>query len=188
VHPRNAPDAALLPFRQAVRQGDDALKRFVAQHYRGMGWKTDEALEGMMRADDFYANEVVQVKVPSLSRGRFALVGDAGYAGGPTGTGTTLAMTGAYLLAGEVCSHQGDLAAGLRGYEERTRPIINELQKIPPGIPGIIAPQTAWRIWLRNNIFAFITWSGVLQFAQKYFGGAFASTDQYKLPEYEWVA
>ncbi len=100
IHPRNDGDATL-PFREAAKQGDDALKQFVFQQFEGAGWKTDEILKGMMNSDDFYASEHVQAKVPSVHKGRFVLVGDAGYAPGYTGTGTSLAIAGAYLLAGE---------------------------------------------------------------------------------------
>jgi 2-polyprenyl-6-methoxyphenol hydroxylase-like FAD-dependent oxidoreductase len=187
IHPRGDRDATL-PFREAMKQGEDALKRFVAQHYKGAGWKTDEVMQDILESEDFYANEIVQVKVPALSKGRFVLVGDAGYAPGPTGGGTSLAIAGAYVLAGEIGKHKGDLAAGLKGYEETMRPIITNLQKIPPFVPGIFAPQTAWGIWLRNNIFAFIAWSRILEFAQKFSGNAFASTEKFPLPDYEWVA
>ena len=188
INPRDDRDATL-PFREAMKQGDDALKRFVAGHYKGAGWRTDEVLDGMIKSTDFYASEVVQVKLPSIYKGRFALVGDAGYAPGFTGGGTSLALAGAYLLAGEVgCRHKGDLAAGLRGYEEVMRPIIDELQKTPPFMPAIMSPQTAWGIWLRNNIFAFIAWTRILEFVQRFFAGAFASTDKYPLPDYKWVA
>ena len=187
IHPRDDRDATL-PFREAMKQGDGALKQFVAQHYKGVGWKTGEIMKHMMEAEDFYAAEIVQVKTPSPYKGRFALVGDAGYAAGPTGGGTTLALAGAYVLAGEVGKHRGDLAAGLRGYEEVMRPLIDDMQKIPPFVPTLMAPQKAWGIWLRNMIFAFITRTRVLEFVQKYFAGAFASTDKYKLPHYEWVA
>lgn len=187
INPRDDRDATL-PFREAMKQGDDALKKFVAHHYNGAGWKTDDVLKGMMESGDFYANEIVQVKTPSLYKGRFVLVGDAGYAPGFTGGGTSLAIAGAYVLAGEVGSHQGNLAAGLRAYEERMRPIIDDLQKVPPLIPTVFAPQTAWGIWLRNNVFAFIAWTKILEFAQRFFAGSFASTDKYGLPDYEWVA
>ncbi|KAL8690595.1 MAG: hypothetical protein Q9218_003999 [Villophora microphyllina] len=186
IHPRDKRDVTL-PFREAMKQGEEPLKRFIAQHYEGAGWKTEEAMAAMMNSSDFYANEMVQVKVPSLFKGRFVLVGDAGYAPGPTGTGTTLAMTGAYLLAGEVCKHKDDLAAGLKGYEERMRPIIKDMQTIPPLVLGIIAPQTAWGIWLRNNIFAFIAWTNILEYAQKFFMGSAAATDKYGLPDYAWA-
>lgn len=186
VHPRDKRDLAL-PFREAMKQGEEALKRYVSEHYKGAGWRTEEVMAAIMDSSDFYANEMVQVKVPSLYKGRFVLVGDAGYAPGPTGTGTTLAMTGAYVLAGEIATHKGDLAAGLKGYEERMRPIIDDMQKVPP-ILGFMAPQTAWGIWLRNNIFAFIVWTNILGYAQRFFGSAFAAADKYKLPDYDWVA
>ena len=187
INPRNSRDATL-PFREAMKQGDDSLKQFVAQHYTGAGWKSDEVVKGMMEAGDFYASEVVQVKIPSLYKGRFVLVGDAGYAPGFTGGGTSLAIAGAYLLAGEVSRHKGDLGAGLRGYEEQMRPIINDLQKVPPLVPTVMAPQTAWGIWLRNNIFGFIAWTKLLEFAQKYLASAFADSDKHGLPDYEWVS
>jgi 2-polyprenyl-6-methoxyphenol hydroxylase-like FAD-dependent oxidoreductase len=186
IHPRDDHDATR-PFLEAMKRGDDALKQFVAQHYEGAGWKCDEAVKAMIEAQDFYANEIVQIKTPSLYKGRFVLVGDAGYAPGPTGAGTSLAIAGAYVLAGEVGRHKGNLAAGLKGYEEQMRPIIDDLQKIPPLIPTVFAPQTVWGIWLRNTIFAFICWTGILEFAQRFFAGSFANTDKYKLPDYEWV-
>lgn len=191
VQPRND-DSVLQPFREAIKRGDGATKKFIAQHCKDMAWKCDEALKGMMEADDFYACEVVQVHVPGLHKGRFVMVGDAGYAPGPTGTGTSLAMAGAYVLAGEICKHNSDLAAGLRAYEERMRPIINDMQKIPPLVPAIFAPYTAWGLWLRNTIFAIMCWtrivglSRIVSFAEKHFASAFADADKYKLPEYEW--
>jgi flavin-dependent dehydrogenase len=51
-----------------------------------------------MDSEDFYAGEIVQAKIPRLYDGRVVLVGDAGYAAGPTGSGTSLALAGAYIL------------------------------------------------------------------------------------------
>ncbi|KAJ5605789.1 hypothetical protein N7510_008570 [Penicillium lagena] len=187
IHPRDDHDA-VRPFREAMERGDDALKQFVAQHYRGAGWRCDEAVKGMLEAEDFYATEIVQVKPPCLYNGGFVLVGDAGYAPGPTGAGTSLALAGAYILAGEVGSrHKGDLAAGLRGYEERMRPLIDDLQKIPLGVPTVFAPQTAWGIWLRNTFFALICWTKILDFVQLFFFVSFSNPDKYVLPDYQWV-
>jgi len=187
ISPRDKKDATL-PFREAAKQGDDALKRYVAQHYQGVGWRTDEILEDMMTSDDFYASEVVQVKVPSLYKGRFVVVGDAGYAPGPTGTGTSLALTGAYVLAGEIGSNKGDVMAGLKAYEERMNPIIKDMQVIPPFVPGVMAPQTEWGIWIRNWMFTFVAFG--MQFG-KYFNWTTAlwatsfAGDKYGLPDYE---
>ncbi|KAJ5762330.1 uncharacterized protein N7511_005712 [Penicillium nucicola] len=187
IRPHNDQDS-IRHFRKASKLGNEELKGFLAEHYKGAGWKSDEVIQGMMEADDFYGSEMVQVKIPTLYKGRFALVGDAGYATGPTGTGTSLAMAGAYILAGEIGKHRGEVAAGLKGYEEQMRPLINEMQRIPPLIPMIIGPQTAWGIWLRNAIFAFICWSRIPSLFQRFFGGASAHSDDYKVPEYQWAA
>ena len=186
--PLGVNDPKLDLFREAARKGDDALKDFVARSYRDVGWKTPACLQGMRDAKDFYASEMVQVQIPSLSIGRFVLVGDAGYAAGPTGGGTSLALTGAYILAGELSKHPGDIAGGLQAYEDQMRPIITDLQNIPPFLSTFMMPQTAWGIWLRNQMFAIIAWSGVADFAQKYLAASFASTDSFPLPNYQWPA
>jgi hypothetical protein len=74
---------------------------FISQYYEGAGWKTEEFMAAMMGSDDFYANEIVQVKVSTLHIGRLVLVGNVGYTPGSTGTGTTLAMTGACVWRGK---------------------------------------------------------------------------------------
>ena len=184
IHPQDNGEI-MEAFREAVKQGDDAVKHFVASRYEGAGWKCAEAMKGMMEATDFYASEFVQVKAPCLYKGRFVLVGDAGYAGS-AGTGTTLAMTGAYVLAGEILRSKGDLEAGLVGYEKRMRPLIDEFQKVPPLVQTLLGPQTAWGIWLRNMIFAFICWSRILEFGQRFFSASFANTNKYAIEDYEW--
>ncbi|KAF4973304.1 hypothetical protein FSARC_379 [Fusarium sarcochroum] len=185
MNPKDRPERQLA-FREASMQGNDAPKKYIAQHYEGVGWKSELAMKEMMNSEDFYASEIVQVKTPKLSKGRFVLVGDAGYAAGLTGGGTSLALAGAYILAGELGKHKGDIAAGLQAYEQRMRPIIGKMQGIPPLVPSIIAPQTAWGIWLRNNIFAFVAWTGLIEFVQKYIAAGFASTSDFPLPDYEW--
>ena len=185
IHPPSDREA-LVPLRNAVKEGDDAVKAYIADHYSGAGWKSNDAVAAMMEAEDLYVSESAQVKLPTLSRGRFVLVGDAGYAPGPIGTGTSLAMTGAYVLAGEVSKNKGNLGAALKGYEEAMRPLIDDLQKIPSLVPWIFAPQTAWAIWLRNIVFAILCRTRMLDFAQKFGGEAFAGVDKHKVPEYTW--
>ncbi|KAF9768212.1 hypothetical protein IL306_014507 [Fusarium sp. DS 682] len=185
MNPKDKPESAAA-FREASVKGDDALKKYIAQHYQHVGWKSDIAMKEMINSGDFYASEIVQVKTPSLSKGRFVMVGDAGYAAGLTGGGTSLALAGAYVLAGELAKHKGNLTAGLEGYEQQMRPLINKMQVIPPLVTTILAPQTAWGIWLRNNIFAFIAWMGLVELAQKYIGGGFGDAKAFPIPEYKW--
>jgi 2-polyprenyl-6-methoxyphenol hydroxylase-like FAD-dependent oxidoreductase len=183
----NQSATAMQSFRNAQAQGDDALRAHVTQLFADVGWVTATVLKLLPTSQDFYASEIVQVKPPALHKGRVVLVGDAGYATGPTGGGTSLAMTGGYMLAGELGKHPYDLAAGLRGYEERMKPLIAEMQKIPPLVGTIMAPQTRWGIWIRNRIFAIVAWSGIAEYAQRYLGAAFASSEEFPVPTYEWV-
>lgn len=173
-------------FRQASAQGSEVLKGYVAEEYHGVGWITGQVVRHMMKSEDFYGSEIVQVKVPTLKKGRFVLVGDAGYAAGSTGSGTSLALTGAYILAGELGRNPGNISAGLEGYEKQMQPFIRDMQRIPPLVSSIMAPQTPLGIWVRNQLFAFITWTGVIGFAQKYLSGATGSTDSFPVPQYSW--
>ncbi|KAF4451005.1 hypothetical protein F53441_5952 [Fusarium austroafricanum] len=177
---------SITQFRQTLAQGSEELKRYVAKEYSDVGWKTSHTLREMIESEDFYASEIVQVKVPSLKKGRFVLVGDAGYAAGPTGGGTSLALTGAYILAGELQRSPSNISAALERYEENMQPFIREMQRIPPLVSTIMAPQTAWGIWIRNQLFSLIAWTGVLGFVHKYVGGAFGDRDGLPIPEYNW--
>ncbi len=177
---------ATLPFRKAMDQGEEELKQFISKDFRDAGWLSNEIMEAMMSADEFYAHEMIQIKSPRLHTGRFVVLGDAGYAPGPTGCGTSLAMAGAYVLAGEVGKSGGDIAAALRGYEDTMKPLIKEMQKIPPLVPALLAPQTSIGLWLRNTVLAIVSWTRIIEFAQKFLAPGLARTDKYQLPDYEF--
>ena len=67
------------------------------------GWVRPQLLEYMRTAPDFYFDEMSQIKMDRWSKGRVALVGDAGYCCSPlSGQGTSVALLGAYILAGEL--------------------------------------------------------------------------------------
>jgi 2-polyprenyl-6-methoxyphenol hydroxylase-like FAD-dependent oxidoreductase len=183
----NQSDTSMDEFRAAASKGDETLKHYVANQYRNVGWKSAEVLQNMTHSPDFYASEIAQVKLPSLHTNRIVFVGDAGYAAGPTGGGTSLALTGGYMLAGALLSHPSDLDAGLQAYEDHMAPLLKEMQKIPPFVGTIMAPQTRLGIAVRNWIFAFVAWTGVAEFLQKYLGSAFADSKEFPLPSFEWV-
>jgi 2-polyprenyl-6-methoxyphenol hydroxylase-like FAD-dependent oxidoreductase len=53
------------------------------------------------------------------------VVGDAGYCASPlSGQGTSLAIIGAYILAGELASAKRDYACAFKSYEEVMKPFI----------------------------------------------------------------
>jgi 2-polyprenyl-6-methoxyphenol hydroxylase-like FAD-dependent oxidoreductase len=65
---------------------------------------------------------MAQIHMDAWSRGRVALVGDAGYCGSPaSGQGTSMALVGAYVLAGELAQAGGDHVAAFAAYERELR-------------------------------------------------------------------
>ncbi|GAA4539111.1 FAD-dependent monooxygenase [Pseudonocardia xishanensis] len=119
-----------------------AQKALVAERMAGMGWRTPQLVEGMHAADDFYLDLVAQVRMDHWTTGRVALVGDAGYCPSPlTGLGTSLALVGAYVLAGELGRHDS-VAEAFAAYEERMRPYVAQAQELPPGGIRGYAPPT----------------------------------------------
>jgi 2-polyprenyl-6-methoxyphenol hydroxylase-like FAD-dependent oxidoreductase len=93
-------------------------------------------------SSSLYVDRIAQVRLPSWSLSRVAVVGDAAYCATPvSGMGTTLALVGAYLLAGELGTHDHHTDA-FAAYEERMRPIAAAAQKLPPGVPRIANPSS----------------------------------------------
>jgi 2-polyprenyl-6-methoxyphenol hydroxylase-like FAD-dependent oxidoreductase len=86
------------------------------------------------------------------SKGRVGLVGDAAACVSLlAGEGTGLAVTEAYVLAGEL-SHAGDdYREALRRYEARLRPFIEAKQKSARNLAASFAPKTAIGLWVRNQ-------------------------------------
>ncbi|MCW8399828.1 tetracycline destructase [Legionella sp. PATHC038] len=78
-------------------------KQFLCDTFRDFGWETQNILNRMPESDDFYFDAITQVKMNSWTKGRIALIGDAGYCPSPlSGQGNNLAFVGAYILAGEL--------------------------------------------------------------------------------------
>ncbi|KAL5422020.1 hypothetical protein PMIN07_008027 [Paraphaeosphaeria minitans] len=121
--------------------------------FTGAGWQTERFLEGMQTADDFYAHQLAQVKLPALYKGRVVLIGDAGYCPSVmTGKGTTSAFIGAYVLAGELARQAPNVDAALGSYNE----VMKEPVKLAQIISGNVSlPSSSLAVWcIRNGLWA----------------------------------
>ncbi|MEV6206153.1 FAD-dependent monooxygenase [Kitasatospora sp. NPDC051914] len=133
------------------RRDTAALKEVVARRFAGVGWEVPRLLEAMRDSTDFHLDSLGQVHLDGWSRGRVALLGDAGYSPSPlTGLGTSLALVGAYVLAGEAARSGGDLQTAFRNYDRVMRPYVTKAQELPPGGAGGFAPNSALGIRLRE--------------------------------------
>ncbi|GAB4044694.1 FAD-dependent monooxygenase [Spirosoma jeollabukense] len=134
-----------------LRQTDEQ-KSFLKARLAGAGWEADRIRQAIDDTDDLYFDEVGQIKAPRWSAGRVANHGDAAYCPTPiSGKGTTLAIVGAYMLAGELSRHQRYEEA-FAAYEKRMRPYVEEVQKLPPGTPGLVYPETKFGVSILNTV------------------------------------
>ncbi|MFH9424190.1 FAD-dependent monooxygenase [Streptomyces sp. NPDC017529] len=158
-----------------------AQKELVARHFAHVGWEAPRLLRAMRTAPDFFLDSMGQVRLDSWSRGRVALLGDAGYCATPlTGLGTSLALVGAYVLAGELAAAGGDHRVAFRRYDEVMRPYVSQAQQLPPGGASGFAPSSRLGIWLRNLSMRQMTrWP-----MRKLLAAQFAKAGNIALPEY----
>lgn len=150
----NTEARAMLGFMEADLRIDyrDTEAQFAELDRRaaGDGWIRPQLLRYMRAAPDFYFDEMSQILMDRWSRSRVALVGDAGYCCSPlSGQGTSVALLGAYLFAGELAAAGDDYELGLanyhaefHGYIERNQWLVND--NIPGGAP--IPPEEFYRV------------------------------------------
>ncbi|MER8102571.1 FAD-dependent monooxygenase [Kitasatospora sp. NPDC094016] len=97
-------------------------RRLVAERCAGLRWEVPQFLKSLGEGDAFHYDVVAQIRMDRWSQGRVALLGDAGYCCSPaTGQGTSVALTAAYVLAGELHAADGDHEAAYQAYERRLR-------------------------------------------------------------------
>ncbi|MGI5325952.1 FAD-dependent monooxygenase [Actinomadura nitritigenes] len=108
-----------------------AQKKILADALAGGGWELPRLLETMWDAPDFHFDAMAQIHMDAWSRGRVVLLGDAGYCGSPlSGQGTSMAMVGAYVLAGELKAAGGDHRAAFAAYERELRGYVAANQEL----------------------------------------------------------
>lgn len=133
-------------------------KEAFAELYSGLGWESPRVMKHMMNSENFYSDELVQVKLPKWHRDRVVLLGDAAWAPTPfTGEGNQLAIIGAWVLAQEMARSR--TTAAFEAYEDRLRSYVEEAQQIPLGgyAPYLCVPQSNWGIWLFRMVYQFGT-------------------------------
>jgi 2-polyprenyl-6-methoxyphenol hydroxylase-like FAD-dependent oxidoreductase len=130
------------------RRNAGEQRALLTTHFAGAGWQCDALLAAAARADDFYFDAFAQVHLPTISQGRVTLAGDAGYCASPlSGMGTSLALVGTYVLAGELGRADSvdaqRIQTALARYEAVMRPYIERCQDLPNGIDGYLPKSTS---------------------------------------------
>jgi 2-polyprenyl-6-methoxyphenol hydroxylase-like FAD-dependent oxidoreductase len=152
------------------------LDRF--KHDRWM--EVPEILKRLETCDDLYFDSVSQVRMPSWSRGRVTLVGDAAYC--PSllaGEGAGFALAGAYILSGELQRANGDHLLAYRAYEQRFRSFIERKQHSASQFATSFTPKTRLGLFVRDLVLRLTAFSPVSAWLTRRF-----VTDQFELPDY----
>jgi 2-polyprenyl-6-methoxyphenol hydroxylase-like FAD-dependent oxidoreductase len=182
---------ATLTWRTPVR-GLDRLDRaeivaLVRKTFAGIGWETPRILAAL---DDcpMYFEALGQARLPVWSRGRVVLVGDAAWAASPfAGIGATLAITGAYILAGEL-SAQPDPGTAFARYEKLMRPMVTAGQKSAPTMSRLAHPGSRLeRTLLQRPLLRFGAWAAASPLMQRLSGaggGESTAAGAIELPDY----
>jgi 2-polyprenyl-6-methoxyphenol hydroxylase-like FAD-dependent oxidoreductase len=127
-------------------------RRMIREQFVDAGWRTAELLEEMDGCGNFYFDKLCQIRMPSWTKGRVGLVGDAAYCASPTaGMGGSLAIVGAAALGDAFAKHPGDVAAAFAEYDASLRPLIERVQAEAIGFGlAMFAPRTEEAIQARN--------------------------------------
>ena len=121
---------------------DDRVKAMLRDRFSDVGWQAPRVLAGLAEADDFYFDVLRQVRMERWCRGHVALTGDAAWCATPlAGIGTTLAVTGAYVLASEL-KRADDTASAFSAYEAAMRPMVEQGQGVPKIEARVLYPHS----------------------------------------------
>lgn len=148
--------------------------------FGSMGWHAPEVLAALENANDFYVDAIATVHLHTYSSRRVALLGDAAYGGTLGGQGTSLAIVGAYVLAGELARHRDPRVAFDR-YEHCMRPYATGCQKGALRAGSFFAPRSALGLRVRNAMYALLTSRALARFFERLVKQA---ASDFELPEY----
>ncbi|MCA2318798.1 FAD-dependent monooxygenase [Mycobacterium intracellulare] len=139
-HRREEPD---YDHRDVLRQKELLRDAFTGMHDQVDGW-----LAEIERTPTFYFDSITQLRTDRWSRRRVTLVGDAGYCPGPAvGGSTSLAVLGAYVLAGELARADGDHLRAFAAYELQMREPVHRSRSFARGAAKGIIPGSRAGVW-----------------------------------------
>ncbi|WP_067972707.1 FAD-dependent monooxygenase [Mycolicibacter icosiumassiliensis] len=151
---------AVLSFRSSWIDYDyqdlDAQKRILTEEFAGHDrWRVPELLDAACRDPELYFDSMSQIHMPSWHRGRVVLVGDSAHCASPlSGRGTSLAITGTWLLAKALSENAKDLEAAFTQYERDQRPHVSYAQGTVGAGGDLLVPATQAAIDARNRLLA----------------------------------
>lgn len=127
-------------------------KQLLRNHFRDMAWEVPRLLAELDHTPSFYFDSITQLRLDTWSRGRVTLVGDAAYCPGPAvGGSTSMAVVGAYILAGELAAHAGDYSAAFAAYEAEIGEYVRRSRGFARTAAKTLVPAGRFEVWAMVN-------------------------------------
>ena len=143
-----------------------AQKAILRERFDDGNWECGRILDELDRTQELYFDRVSQIVMDTWSSGRVALVGDAAFCISLLGgQGSALAMTAAYVLAGELSKSEGRHKDAFRSYEELLRTYITAKQRSAERFAGFFAPKTKLGLILRKQVIRAFRIPGLARYA-----------------------
>jgi 2-polyprenyl-6-methoxyphenol hydroxylase-like FAD-dependent oxidoreductase len=157
-------------------------KHFWAQRFRDAGWQADRFIKGMDTTENWFCQNVVQIRTDTWHSGRVVLLGDAAHCPSPlSGMGTSTSLVGAYVLAGELARSE-DLSQAFENYSQTMQPFIDQVQRFNIGWIRWAVPNSQWQISLVHLIIRLACFLRIPQLISRF---SDHGDGDWKLPEYE---
>jgi 2-polyprenyl-6-methoxyphenol hydroxylase-like FAD-dependent oxidoreductase len=127
-------------------------KQILTGKFAHEAWEIPRLLQLMDSAQDFYFDSISQIRMERWSAGRSVLLGDAAHCASPlSGMGTSMAVVGAYILAGEMKEANGDYTIAFPRYETLMRDFVTQCQKLAEGADWFV-PRTRLKLWFSQQM------------------------------------
>lgn len=135
----------------------------------------------MDTTENWFCQNVVQIKTDTWHSGRVVLLGDAAYCPSPlSGMGTSSGLVGAYILAGELARSE-DLSQAFQNYHQKMRPFIDLVQPFNTGLLRWAIPNSQWEISLLHLILGLACFLRIPQLLSRFLSDR---DGDWKLPDY----
>jgi 2-polyprenyl-6-methoxyphenol hydroxylase-like FAD-dependent oxidoreductase len=154
LHPGTGSSGVAFLFRSRARidyRDPDARRHLLQQRYRNGGWRTQELLSAYLASDDVYFDGVIRVRMPSWTRGRVTLLGDAASCVSLFGDGSSSAIEGAATLAAVLAASPHDIPNALARYESAHRAVTRPRQRGVLIASHFLIPRSRLGITLRDQ-------------------------------------
>jgi len=137
---------AILTFISDVRGFEDLDRAgqltILRRTFDDVGGAAPRVLAALDDGAPMYFSTVGRVQASTWSKGRIALLGDAAFCNATFGgAGTSLALIGAYILAGELAATT-DISSALIRYQDLMKPFIATAPRVREGVLRLANPRT----------------------------------------------